>query len=226
MAMATIDSVATLKTLRANLRELPAFCALVKGDVEMLHSFFNDNYSQIIARGATVDDPVDIIFAAYAAVPCSNFCSYIKRKHDGYTDGTLIISHDELILLANNKFKNLLKSKGSWGAKSPDEERIVVMQAELTALKGQFALNPNLKKIAAPGGKKDEKGGGEGKRDAKKTCNKKNTSNKKNQEQDEAWKKVAPKDGKPKEKKVKDRSWNGSKIKWFFVLNFLEHVLN
>ena len=206
MAMATIDSVATSKTLRANLRELPAFCASVKGDIEMLHSYFDDNYSQIIARGATVDDPVDILFAAYAAVPCSNFRSYIKRKHDAYTDGTLIISHDELILLANNKF-NLLKSEGSWGAKSPDEERIVAMQAELTALKGQFALNPNLKKIAAPGGKKDEKGGQDGKREAKKTRNKKNTSNKKNQKQDEAWKKVAPKDGEPKEKKVKDKTF-------------------
>ena len=206
MAMAFIDSVATSKTLRANLRDLPAFCASVKGDIEMLHSYFDDNYSQIIARGATVDDPVDILFAAYAAVPCSNFCSYIKRKHDAYTDGTLIISHDELILLANNKF-NLLESKGSWGAKSPDEERIVAMQAELTALKGQFALNTNLKNIAAPGGKKDEKGGQEGKRDAKKTRNKKNTSNKKNQKQDEVWKKVAPKDGEPKEKKVKDKTF-------------------
>jgi hypothetical protein len=75
----------------------------------------------------------------YVAIPCSNFHSYIKLKHDAYMDGTLVITHDELILLATNKF-NLLKQKVIRGTKSPDEERIAAMQAELTALKGQLAL--------------------------------------------------------------------------------------
>ncbi len=43
MALATIDSVATMKTLCANLRELPAFCASVKGDIEQLHTYFDSN---------------------------------------------------------------------------------------------------------------------------------------------------------------------------------------
>jgi hypothetical protein len=63
-ALATIDSVATRKTLRSNLREITTYCATVKGDIELLHSYFDTNYSQIIARGATVDDPVDILFTA------------------------------------------------------------------------------------------------------------------------------------------------------------------
>jgi hypothetical protein len=75
-------------------------------------------------------------------VPCHNFRSYIKRKQDAYTDGTLTLTHKELIMLATNKF-NLLKQEGTWGAKSPDG-KIVAMQAELTALKGQFQLAPNL----------------------------------------------------------------------------------
>ena len=55
----------------------------------------------------------------HMVVPCHNFRSYIKCKQDAYTDGTLTLTHKELIMLATNKF-NLLKQEGTWGAKSPD----------------------------------------------------------------------------------------------------------
>jgi hypothetical protein len=58
MALATIDSVATTKTLRSNLRELPTYCSTIKGDIELLHSYFDSNYTQIIAHSATVNNPV------------------------------------------------------------------------------------------------------------------------------------------------------------------------
>ncbi len=158
MALATMDSVTTTKTLCSNLRELPTLCSTIKGDIELLHSYFDSNYTQIIACGATVDNPVDILFSAYMVIPCNNFRSYIKRKQDAYTDGTLsTLAHKELIMLATNKF-DLLKQEGTWGAKSPDEDKIVAMQTELTALRGQFQLAPNLKRAA--GAKDDNKAGG------------------------------------------------------------------
>jgi hypothetical protein len=58
MALAIINSVATTKTLRSNLREISTYCATIKGDIDLLHSYFDNNYSQIIAQGATVDNPV------------------------------------------------------------------------------------------------------------------------------------------------------------------------
>ncbi len=84
-----------------------------------------------------VNNHVDILFAAYMVVPCHNFRRYIKRRQDAYTDGTLTLNHMELIMLVTNKFK-LLKQEGTWGAKSPDKDKIMAMQAELTALKGWF----------------------------------------------------------------------------------------
>jgi hypothetical protein len=157
MALATIISVATTKTLRSNLRKLTTYCSTIKGDIELLHSYFDANYTQIIARKATVDDPVDILFSGYMVVPCHNFRSYIKCKQDAYTDGTHTFTHKELIMLATNKF-NLLKQERMWGAKSPDKDKIVTMQAELTTLKGQFQLAPNFKKAA--GANDDVKEGG------------------------------------------------------------------
>jgi hypothetical protein len=55
MVLATIYSVATTKTLRSNLRELPTYCSTSKGDIELLHSYFDANYTQITACGATVN---------------------------------------------------------------------------------------------------------------------------------------------------------------------------
>jgi hypothetical protein len=113
-------------------------------------------------------------------------------------------------MLATNKC-NLLKQEGTWGAKSPDEDKIVAMQAELTALRGQFQLAPNLKKAA--GAKDDNREGSkkQGGVDNKKQKNKTNNANKKEQKRDENWKKTPPKQGEAHEKKVKGRTWHWCK---------------
>ena len=92
MALATINSVATTKTLRSDLRELPNYCSTIKGDIEQFHSYCDSNYTQIIACRATVDNPIDILFSTYMVIPCINFRSYIKCKQDAYTDGTLTLT--------------------------------------------------------------------------------------------------------------------------------------
>jgi hypothetical protein len=62
-----------------------------------------------------------------------------------------------------------LKTKGLWGAKSPDNKKIVAMTAALNALKGQLKLDPKLSAIANEGKKKGNK--------KDKNKNKKNTYN-------------------------------------------------
>jgi hypothetical protein len=132
-------------------------------------------------------------------IPCRNFRSYIKRKQDAYTDGTLTLTHKEIIMLATNKF-NLLKQDRTWGATSPDEDKIVAMQAKHTTLKGQFQLAPNLKKAA---GVKDNDIAGDKKHGGgnnKKKKNKENYANKREQKKDENWKKPPPKEGEAQRK--------------------------
>jgi hypothetical protein len=73
MRLATIDFVATTETLRANLNNLPSYAASVNGDVNLINSYFDTNYTQILARGATVDNPIAKIFDAYLSVPDYNF---------------------------------------------------------------------------------------------------------------------------------------------------------
>ncbi len=110
-------------------------------------------------------------------------------------------------MLVTNKC-NLLKQEGTWGAKLPDKDKIVVMQAELTTLKGQFQLAPNLKKAARA--KDDDKAGDKkkGGGNNKKKKNKKNNTNKQEQEKDENWKKTPPKEGEAHKKEVKGCTWH------------------
>ena len=133
MRLATIDSVATTQTLRDNLQNLSVFAATVSGDVDKINTEFNKNYSQILARGATVDDPLNILFNAYLVVPCYHFKTYMKQKHNGYLDGTLTLTHEVLMAFAKAHF-DYLKNTGQWGAKSPDDEKIVAMAAEINAM--------------------------------------------------------------------------------------------
>ena len=113
----------------------------------------------------------------------------MKQKHNGYLDGTLTLTHEVLMAYAKAHF-DYLKNTGQWGAKSPDNKKIVAMAAKINALKGQLKLDPKLCAITKDKKKKD-KGENKGKKK-----NKKETSNKKYQKKDEAWKKVPPKDGK------------------------------
>jgi hypothetical protein len=148
---------------------LGTFAATVGGDIDKIHSKFDKNYSQLIAGGATVDDPIGILFDAYLVVPYHHFKSYIRQQQEDYLDGKLTtITHEALMTSAKCKF-DWLKTKGLWGAKSPDDEKIVAMTAALNALKGQLKLVPKLSAIANEGKKKGDK------RDKKK--NKKNTYN-------------------------------------------------
>jgi hypothetical protein len=79
MLLATINSIATTQTLRTNLQSLGVYAATVSGNISKVHNKFDKKYSQSIARGATIDDPIGILFEAYLVVPCHNFKSYIHH---------------------------------------------------------------------------------------------------------------------------------------------------
>jgi hypothetical protein len=203
MRLATINSIAATQTLHDNLQSLGTFAATVGGDINKIHSKFDKNYSQLIARGATVDNPIGILFDAYLVVPCHHSKLYICQQHEDYLNGKLTtITHKALMTSAKRKF-NWLKTKGLWGAKSPDDEKIVAMTTALNILKGQLKLDPKLSTIANEGKKKGNKRG--------KEKNKKNTYNQREQKKDEAWKKEPPKDGEKREKEVGKYTYHSCK---------------
>jgi hypothetical protein len=60
MRLATINFVATTQALRDKLHALGTFASTVSGNIDKINSEFDKNYSQIIAHGTTVNDPIGI----------------------------------------------------------------------------------------------------------------------------------------------------------------------
>ncbi len=81
----------------------------------------------------------------------------MKRQHNDYLDRKLTVTHEALMATAKAKM-DYLKLKGKWGAKSPDDKKIMAMAAEITVLKGQLKLDPKLSAISEEGKKKGNKG--------------------------------------------------------------------
>jgi len=105
MRLATIHTVATTQVLRDNLNNLGVFAATVNGDINKSNSEFDKNYTQLLARSASVDDPVGILFEAYHVVGWNNLKTYIKRHYDNYLDGKLIsFTHKTLMTSAMRKY--------------------------------------------------------------------------------------------------------------------------
>jgi len=131
------------QTLRDNLQHLDVFAVGVKGNSDMVNAEFDKNYSQLLARGATLNDPNGILFEAYLLVPCYNFTKYIGTKHDDYLKGKFTgLTHEAMMSMAECKF-DFLKTKGKWGAKSPGNEKILVMTAKIETLKVRSSLIPS-----------------------------------------------------------------------------------
>ncbi len=121
MRLATIDSIATNKALRANINGLPQYAASVNGDIDFINSYFDVNMSQILARGQMVDDPIAKLFDAYLATLNHTFRQYIAKKQDNYHDGNLghQFMYESVMAQAMAKFTYHTTRK-IWGAKSPD----------------------------------------------------------------------------------------------------------
>ena len=196
MTCATIDSKATEQTLRDNLAACPQFMAVCKSNIPEYHCYFDENYSQLINRGCVYDAPVQALFAGYLVADDSEFRRYMERQFDDFLDerGDMKdISVAKIMAMALSKY-NFRVNKGMWGAKSAAEQRIVAMNAEIADLRGKLKLTGTKGK--------GSKGTKPSSNPPSKAKNKKNTSDKKKQKQDEAWKKVPPKDSEPTTKTV------------------------
>jgi hypothetical protein len=127
MRLATIDYMATMQTLRKNLQNIRVFAATAHGNINKIHGKFDRNHSKLLARSIALNDLIGLLFNSYLVVPCHNLKEYIRHHHDDWLSGKLIgMIHKTLMTFATCKC-NYLKTRGTWGAKSPDNKKIMVM---------------------------------------------------------------------------------------------------
>ena len=91
--------------MRDNLNNIGVFAAIVNDDINKING-------QLIARSASVNDPVGLLFEAYHVVPCYNLKMYIRHHYDNYLDSKLInLTHKSLMTSALRKY-DWLRQKG------------------------------------------------------------------------------------------------------------------
>ncbi len=195
MHLATIDSKATSAVLRDNLYNLDAKTVQLNSNILEFHFYFSTNYNQLLGRGEAVDSPFHLLFKAYKAVQDSDFVRYITQKEKEYFEdknGAGALTYEELIAMATNKY-NVLIAQGCWGAKSPNEQKIVALISQIETLKGDLKLSKDLiakLKKSNPKKEADEKKKKKEKKEKKKK--KKKETNKEFQKRDEKWKIMPP----------------------------------
>ncbi len=211
MRLTTLDTRATNKALRDNLKALPEYCVQVKGDIDKVNAYFMQNLNQLLSRGEGADDKEDILFAAYQHVPDAEFRKYMGQKKDDYYDNINDMANADyktIMLKAKTKYDMLLSNKDRpFGSPSEEEQHVIALQAELNEVKdSNLKLSKQLKsKLKSPSsGTNANKVASS----TQKTKNSKNNSDRRRQKQDEAWKKVAPKSGEPKTVKKDNKTWN------------------
>ena len=138
-----MKSRATISIICAQLNNIDAYAARVVGDVEKITEFFTNNSDWLKASRANLDNEVDTLFKGLKAVPCKEFCSYINRKEEQYTDRRLSLTAQELAIMAQQQFA-LMKTKGKFMKSQVIEHEIVAMRAEMVKLKGKLALSKNV----------------------------------------------------------------------------------
>ena len=129
MRLATLDNNTTVETLRENLRGLTQYAVTVNGDIDLVHKYFNQNFTQLKAKGESVDGVMSLLFNAYKnAIPDAKFNQYINRLYDDWLDQTGDMagaSHEKLMKKAKAKY-DLLKSQGEWGKEYKSQEYIAL----------------------------------------------------------------------------------------------------
>ena len=214
MRLATLDSTATDAALRANLRNCKVFAQECDWDVDKIISNIDDNFSQLKARGKSMDDAPQIILEMFSQAKDTVFAKYFADKLNDFWDETEEMKGASVeTILAKAKVKyDLLKSQQKWGSLSEEAEAIIALSAKVDEMSSaNLKLVKQLKdktKKKSSDSSNDGNKQGEKKNDGKKQKNKKDNSNKKKQKADEAWMRVPPKAGDPETKQVDGKTWN------------------
>ena len=196
-----LDTNATTSMIRIKLSNLDTYIHTVGNDITKFNGYVRMLQDTLRARGEMTSDLLTNLFKGYAACSDKNFVDYIRRKQERYDEGDELTA-TMLMNLADTKYKQL-KDKEIWEAPSPEEEKLIALEAKVQALKQKFAgkRRQSGSSDSLPPAKKQKKV------DGKESNKKGNKSNKKEKPQ---WMFERPADDKLRE----PREWNGKAWYW------------
>ena len=146
-----LDSNATSTSIRESLASLDTYIQTVQCDIVKFNGHVKLLVDSLAARGETTSDLLVNIFKAYSNVSDKTFVSYMARKKESHEEGNTLTS-DEIMNLGANKYKQL-KTLNIWNAPSPEEEKIMALEAKVDKMKANNKRNSKGKRSG-----RDDKG--------------------------------------------------------------------
>ena len=128
-----LDSNATTTSICTQLSSLDIYVTTINSNVTKFNAHVQLLLNGLQTRGETTQDLLTNLLKGYLAVSDHSFVKYIQRKQEDYEDGA-ILEPRKLMMLADNKYKNLLV-KGTWNAPSANEEKILALETQLESFK-------------------------------------------------------------------------------------------
>ena len=101
-------------------------------DIEKFHDYVKLQLRGLTSRGATMDEGnvITNLQLAYLTVEDQTFKGYMIQLPDNYNNSRCDFDVDGLMDLALNRYKTL-REAGLWKAKSPDQEKIIALSAQV-----------------------------------------------------------------------------------------------
>ena len=161
-----LDTNATALSLRTKLGSsaLTEYLASVSYDISKFNQHVLMLMEALTARGEQTSDLLANLFIAYATVKDEEFRQYVVSKRSDHEDGTSVLTHQQLMVIFANKFKNLVQAK-RWSHESY-EDKFLALQAKqerTNKLVDKLKRNRETSKGGANGGgKAPGKGGKQG----------------------------------------------------------------
>jgi hypothetical protein len=123
---------------------------------------FNDHISEIVVElttgSETSSDLIMYVFHSYLSIEDQEFKWYIQNQKEKYDEGDQSITVTTLMSKALTKYNQLIQSK-TWKAKSPEEEKLITLTAQLKVAKDKLdELSKQKKKSTAEMTTKKEDG--------------------------------------------------------------------
>jgi len=127
-----IDTNATTSYIRGQLSSLDEYLPQVDYDIGKMNLHVQSLMEALNARGETTTDLLTNLFKGYKSAKDENFIKYIDLKEEFYEEGNALTA-TELMEFAKNKW-SILKQKHMWNAPSPQEEKILALEAKVKKL--------------------------------------------------------------------------------------------
>ena len=156
---AYVDTRSTTMQLRTNLSSLDAYMSTVKNDITSFNDYVRENIDRLAARGERSLDVIAYLFKGYEACADSKFNDFVKRKRDSYEEGDEDLTPEELMSATQNKFLTLQRA-GHWMKASPEQEKIIALEAkfeQLNKYKGKTSNGKDQDKKSKKRGKENDK---------------------------------------------------------------------